>query len=241
MMDKDIFRIILALLGVLLVLGIYLWDRIKTRRTDDRDASAVDEIRPFENQPEGDSFSMIPEGHTNLASEIDSDLPSFHAYGDGADQADIDDSIDFDRGDDSGPASEVTDDQLDIVQLYVVAHDDMLFPGKALIEGFEALGLEYGDMKIFHRAVPGSQFPIFSIVNMVEPGTFPAADYATFQSPGVALFLQTSLVNEPQEAFDDMLQTASTLAARLRGEVLDGARKPVTLDAIQTLRDSLAG
>ena len=239
-MDKDIFRIILAVLGVLLVSGIYVWDRIKTRRRGEIDELPVDEVQPFDAVSEEDSFSMIPAGNTNLVADIDSDLPSFHAYGDGIDQADINHSDEFSHQDESSAASEITDDQLDIVQLYVVAHGDMLFPGKALVEAFEALGLEYGDMKIFHRVVPGTEFPHFSIVNMVEPGTFPAGDYATFQSPGVALFLQTALVKEPQEVFDDMLQTASALAARLRGELLDSARKPVTLETIQTLRDSLA-
>jgi len=239
-MDKDIFRIILALLGVLLVSGIYLWDRFKTRRYSDSDELPADETQLLDNQSDEASFSMIPGAKTNLASNIDSDLPSFHAYGDDINQSDIDGSNEYSHREDSGAATEITGDQLDIVQLYVVAHGDMLFPGRALFEAFEALGLEYGDMKIFHRIVPGTEFPNFSIVNMVEPGIFPAQNYAAFQSPGVALFLQTSLVSDPQEAFDDMLQTASALAARLRGEVLDSTRKPVTLEAIQTLRDSLA-
>lgn len=239
-MDKDEFRILLAILGVILVAGIYLWDRIKNRRSD-----PVDDLVDVHDPKEDDAFSMVAREGDDVTE--DDDLPSFHAY-----SSDIEIDLEAERRldgtnvvDNSEPtqletADQQVDDQLEIVQLYVVAHGDMLFPGKALVEAFEAQELEYGDMKIYHRSAPNSEFPRFSVVNMVEPGAFPDGDYANFQSPGVALFLQPAMVDHPQDAFDDMVQTGAALAARLRGELLDGARNPVNLEVIQKLRNALA-
>ncbi len=239
-MDKGEFRILLAILGVMLVAGIYLWDRIKTRRSDPMDG-LIDAPEPDED----DAFSMVASEGNDTAEE--DDLPSFHAYSsDDENNLDVESSVDdANVVDDSGPTNLGTgdhhsDDQLEIVQLYVIAHGDMLFPGQALVEAFEAQELEYGDMKIYHRSIPNSQFPRFSVVNMVEPGTFPDGDYSNFQSPGIALFLQPAMVDHPQDAFDDMVQTGAALAARLRGEFLDASRNPANLEVIQKLRNALA-
>ncbi len=231
-MDKDIFRILLGILGLILIAGIYLWDRYKTQRSE-----IPGEPEDIVEQSDNDSFSMVPNIADGRADERD--LPSFHAYS--QDTENLSDTLDETNSNGGVDSIETEpDDQLDIVQLYVIAHGDMMFSGQALLEAFEAQGLTYGDMKIYHRPAPDTQFPRFSVVNMVEPGTFPDGDYSDFQSPGIALFLQTAVVDRPQEAFDDMVQTGAALAARLRGELLDGLRNPVNLEVIQKVRDSLA-
>ena len=180
-MDKNIFRIILGILGLMLIVGIYLWDRYKTRRSE-----KPGEINEVEGPPDEDVFSIVPS--IGDGASDNGDLPSFHAYS--QDSEDLSDTLDEKKSSLTVDSVEPEqDDQLDIVQLYVVAHGDMLFPGQALLEAFEAQGLAYGDMKIYHRPAPDSQFPRFSVVNMVEPGTFPERDYSDFQSPGYRIIL----------------------------------------------------
>src|SRR5882724_10577470 len=61
-----------------------------------------------------------------------------------------------------------------IVTLFVAARAGELMHGSNLVVAAEKAGLTFGDMGIFHRLVSGKTEvgPIFSMANMVKPGSF---------------------------------------------------------------------
>lgn len=132
---------------------------------------------------------------------------------------------------DSSPQPEV------IVHLGVRAMAGSMIQGRDLLPILTDLGLEYGEMGIFHYTDQESgrdQAVLFHLVNMVEPGTFPIGKMDQFETPGVSLFLQANQVREPVEVFNRMLLTAESLADRLAAEVLGANREPLTAAELES-------
>ena len=129
-----------------------------------------------------------------------------------------------------------------IIQFSLVPKDAEYFSGNLLVEALTDVGLEYGKPGIFHRyfGENDSRELIFSVTNMVNPGTFPIDDMNSFQCPGITLFLQTDMVADPLEAFDDLTSIGHLLVYRLFGKLLNANRQEVTMgDIIEPIRDSL--
>ena len=106
---------------------------------------------------------------------------------------------------------------------------------------FELAGLDYGEMKIYHRAVEadGSLQNAYFVASMVEPGIFDPEHMDTFSTPGISLFLQLPGPVEGVRALDDMVQTARTLASELHGELRDETRSALSKQRIEHLRSEV--
>jgi cell division protein ZipA len=94
-------------------------------------------------------------------------------------------------------------------------------------------------MDIFHGNHSTRSEILYSVVNLVEPGTFPNGDAGRFSTPGVVLFLQVSACSQPLESFNEMLRVARVLAASLDGELLGPENRILTNKNIQVIRKSL--
>ncbi|MHC1479490.1 cell division protein ZipA [Frateuria aurantia] len=128
-----------------------------------------------------------------------------------------------------------------IVSLYVVAREDRDFAGSDLIVAAEKAGLEFGDMNIFHRLQDGKrdQGPIFSVANMLKPGSFDLAGAARLRSPGLSFFMTLPAPVPALDAWDAMLPTAQRMAELLDGLVLDEERNALGRQRIAHIRDEL--
>lgn len=128
-----------------------------------------------------------------------------------------------------------------IVVLTVMAPDDAVFAGEALIPILDECGLRYGEHRIYHRVLETEQgaVSLYSVANIVEPGCLDAEHMDDYTTPGVALFMQLPGPFDGLAAFEQMLQTARTLAERLGGELLDGRRCTLTQQSIEHLREEL--
>ncbi len=111
-----------------------------------------------------------------------------------------------------------------IVSLIVKAPPDRPFIGTEIVETATALGLQFGEMGIFHDYGDGdlaSGRAIFSIADLYEPGEFdldgPAV--AAHRTGGLSLFMRLPSPIEAGVAFDRMREAAFRLAAALGGEV----------------------
>jgi cell division protein ZipA len=122
-----------------------------------------------------------------------------------------------------------------LVQLFVVSTGEP-FPGKRIAAAATQLKLEVGSMDIFHRRVSDDGGALFSMANLVQPGSFPLDEMDQFESPGLALFAQ--LRGEPSDlmVFDEMLHAARSLADELGGEVQERNRAPLTEEQARVLR-----
>ncbi len=100
------------------------------------------------------------------------------------------------------------------------------FRGPAILTATGAAQLTYGQRHIFHRNTPQGA-TIFSLVNLVEPGTFDPPAMDDFTTPGLALFMNLPGPLVPDAALAEFLATAHTLAARLDGVLFDDQRQPL--------------
>ena len=130
-----------------------------------------------------------------------------------------------------------------IVSLFVIAREGMHFNGADLIVAAEKAGLEYGDMGIYHRLVDGKREvgPIFSVANMVKPGSFDLSRLDAMQTPGLSFFMALPGSLSALDAWDTMLPTAQRLAELLDGQVLDEERNALGRQRIAHIRDELRG
>ncbi len=126
-----------------------------------------------------------------------------------------------------------------IIALYVRPPDKHEFAGTAIVQAMNAVGLRYGDMKIFHHYGAGelrTEQPLFSVANMVEPGYFDLDRVDSLATPGLAMFLQLPGPLDGAVAFELFLNTAQRLAETLSADLysapqalLDG----VTIDKMR--------
>ena len=128
-----------------------------------------------------------------------------------------------------------------IVTLFVAARAGELIPGADLVVAAEKAGLTFGDMGIFHRLIAGKPEagPIFSMANMVKPGSFDMRHIDELHSPGVSFFMALPGPLPALDAWDAMLPTAQRLAELLGGSVLDEERNALGRQRVAHLRDEL--
>ncbi|MDQ2971975.1 MAG: cell division protein ZipA [Rhodanobacteraceae bacterium] len=128
-----------------------------------------------------------------------------------------------------------------IVTLFVAARGGAKFSGSDIAVAAEKAGLEFGDMHIFHRPLDGrpEAGPIFSMANMVKPGYFDMNHIEELQTPGLTFFMTLPGPLTALDAWDAMLPTAQRMAELLGGNVLDEERNALGRQRIAVLRDEL--
>ena len=128
-----------------------------------------------------------------------------------------------------------------IVTLFIAARDGETLAGSDVVVAAEKAGLQFGDMGIFHRLASGKadEGPVFSMANMVKPGSFDMSKLDALQTPGVTLFMTLPGPLPALDAWEMLLPTAQRLAELLDASVLDEGRNALGRQRIAHLRDEL--
>ncbi|CAG9297479.1 cell division protein ZipA [Celerinatantimonas diazotrophica] len=123
----------------------------------------------------------------------------------------------------------------DVYILNVVAPNGQIFDGQKLLECLTGLGLKYGEMNIFHRHQQANgQGPVlFSVANIVKPGTFDPDHMDEFTTHGVSLFMTVPCPGEPSRNFNVMYNAAERIVRDMDAILLDGHRNPFTAQTLQ--------
>jgi cell division protein ZipA len=184
----------------------------------------------------GDGARVEPTLGEQLETELD---------GEGSTQEPSQETLDFEPRATAASKDEVgkrTTDEFDkIVTLYLAARAGQLLHGPDIVVAAEKAGLEFGHMGVFHRLVEGhpERGPVFSVANIMKPGSFDMADIQSLQTPAIAFFLTLPAPVSALDAWDTMLPTANRMAELLDGVVLDEQRNAIGRQRVAHIRDEL--
>jgi cell division protein ZipA len=239
MSDANILRLVILLVGAALIAGLYYFGQ--PRKPDQGRYKGARERKP------GSAERVEPRiGDAEAASDD-------ARWADGVEAPELPLPVPQSRDGQSGspapepaPFASTTGRRPDarferIVTIYVAARDSGSIAGAELVVAAEKAGLEFGDMGIFHRLVEGRADlgPIFSVANMVKPGSFDIGRIAELRTPGLTFFMTLPGPVRALDGWDTMLPAAQRLAELLDAQVLDENHNALGRQTIQHLRDDL--
>ncbi|MBR9869555.1 MAG: cell division protein ZipA [Gammaproteobacteria bacterium] len=129
----------------------------------------------------------------------------------------------------------------EVLVINVLSPQDKPFEGVILKKLFEACGLEFGDLDIYHRH-EGSDTttPVqFSVASAVEPGTFRPEEMPALSTPGISFFMSLPGPTNALQAFEFMLETAQCVVRNMGGELKDERRSVMTPQTIEHCRQRI--
>ncbi len=131
--------------------------------------------------------------------------------------------------------------EMEVIVLNVHCPGDTPFIGTKLFDSMQQNGLLYGEMDIFHRHadLSGTGKVLFSVANMMQPGTLKHGDPAEFSTKGISFFMTLPGFGDPAQNFKLMLKTAQQIADDLGGHVLDDARNMMTPGRLDAYRKQI--
>ncbi len=126
----------------------------------------------------------------------------------------------------------------EVLIINVMAKRGDQFSGADLLDAMVSQGLKFGDMDIFHRHEneDGSGKILFSVANIVVPGTFELGAMEDFSTPGISMFLSLPIPGDSIAAFNLMADSAHAIAQHLGGELKDENRSVMTRQTIEHAR-----
>jgi cell division protein ZipA len=237
--DADTLRLVLIVAGALLLAGLYLWERRRARSDEDDDF----EDRGFERE------------------QMDEDErePKLGAWGSEQENAGGGVTVGTDAREPSDPSWEPEQVEIDLqtpvspaqgsrpegargplILCFHITPKEGILDGEAIVHAASHCGVEPGEMDVFYRYSdePGtSKQTLFTMANMVKPGTFPFGGMAEFESPGLTLFSRAEGAADDLLRLEVMLETTHCLADALKAEVRDETRALLTPQIEERLRE----
>lgn len=160
---------------------------------------------------------------------------------------DEDDDEDYDEEDESEleneeKAASPQSEPEEVLIINIMAQKGDVFNGSDLLDIVLKCGLRYGSMDIFHRYsdTKGEGALLFSMANMVRPGTFDLDAMDEFTTPGVSLFMTLPIDADSIKSFDLMVETAQAISQTLRGELKDEQRSAMTRQTLEHCRQRIS-
>jgi cell division protein ZipA len=233
MSDMTLLRIGILIAGLILIGAIIFFGRPRKQEQGKRvpresvaDAFARTEPKLGAQQPVGNDYveDNYDERATQAELELDEDPATASAS---AVHSDL------------GKRNDETFEK--IVTLYLAARAGLKLHGPDIVVAAEKTGLAYGHMGVFHRLVDNrsERGPVFSVANIMKPGSFDMANIQAMETPAIAFFLTLPAPVPALDAWEMMLPTAQRMAELLDGVVLDESRNALGRQRIAHIRDEL--
>ena len=265
----DALRIILIVLGVVVIVGIYFWDRVQKDDLPDRNTSPDDDI---EDSPGLIITTKTKFNEDDLVSEL-ADLN--HFMGDRDVEANLEGNFSnemkiHNNVDDSSDGEDEVESVLSakdvlestnqthliegeerqgklsviehIIVLHVVAKPDESFCGLDLQSVISGLGFEFGEMNIYHYQdidLSGKMITLFSLANMFEPGYFEIDNLDEFATSGITIFATLKNDGTQTHVFDTMLEITNQIAEQLDAVIWGPDKTPLVVETIENFYQKL--
>ncbi len=125
-----------------------------------------------------------------------------------------------------------------IAAINVGAADAEGLRGRLIERAAGRLGFEFSPARVFVMKSVSAEGgrDLYTLANMLEPGTFDPATWDRLATPGVSLFMSVPLVPHPAAVFDKMADAAIAIAEEVGGRLLDQDRKPLNDQGIAVIR-----
>ncbi len=155
-------------------------------------------------------------------------------------ELDYDDELE-DEAQEEAQAAAPQSEPEEVLIINIMAQKGEMFNGADLLDIVLKCGLRYGNMDIFHRYsdTKGDGALLFSMANMVRPGTFDLDAMDEFSTPGVSLFMTLPIDADSMQSFDLMAETAQAIAQTLGGELKDEQRSAMTKQTLEHSRQRI--
>lgn len=123
----------------------------------------------------------------------------------------------------------------ELLVMHVKCKDERGFHGAALLHVVMQCGMQFGDMKVFHRFAKTEDGPQiqFSMMSSVNPGVFDIDQIDDLYIPSVSFVMGLPAPGSSQECFTMMLETAKVIVRHLNGELRDENRSVMTPQTIE--------
>ncbi|PQJ61190.1 cell division protein ZipA [Vibrio chagasii] len=144
----------------------------------------------------------------------------------------------------AAPVEEIKQDEelgLEVIVLNVHCAGEIPFVGTELFRSMENNGLTYGEMSIYHCFAQSADEPkvIFSVANMMQPGTLEHDAPADFTTKGISFFMTLPCYGQADQNFNVMLSAAQKIADDMGGNVLDESRNLMTPNRLSDYRKQI--
>ncbi len=130
-----------------------------------------------------------------------------------------------------------------IIALFVLPDQEEGFLGTDIFTVLQDQGMSYGKLEIFHHYGVGEikvKDAIFSVANILNPGTFNPKEMDIFRSAGLVFFMQLPGAFGGRVAFELMLNTAKRVAENLEGTLTNERQYILDQEMIDALRDKIS-
>jgi len=233
-------RWILIAAGIVFIVAIYMLG--KNRRQ--RDLLSSDEFVSDKNS--GEDLDMgLPEFSARNLDDVDEGVGSVRVISGGDSYGEAEETPSLDVSDDSFNDAHNNEEDLaetnkastgqktnnkpnDIIVIYILPNGDALLEGSQINSAAKALGLNFGEMNIFHYANDGRN--VFSLANMLEPGSFNSETIHALKTTGLTLFMQIEgdAMDDSMNDLSEMLQRGYQIAGLLEARLCNHKREPLT-------------
>jgi len=226
-------RWILLAAGTVFVIVIYFLGRNRRQRKQSMMDELDDDLPAFSAQSLDDVDEGV--GQVRIITSADSqtdddDVASLNVSAEGKQHEDtLEDS----------PHSDAADKNAlnDIIVLYILPKPDCSLAGAQINSSAQAMGLRFGEMNIFHY-MDGTR-SVFSLANMLEPGSFDADTIHDLKTTGLTVFMQIH-AGDPLDDLTEMLQRSYQLAGLLDARLCNHKREPLTEQDAENYRTQVS-
>lgn len=171
-------------------------------------------------------------------SAVDTDEPSFGQMN--VDEADTEQAAAVDapqHAEVDEPVEEPQNEEppQDFIILHVHMPEGLQMQGAKLLPLVLTLGFKYSDEGFFvrHEQASGQGAPLFTMVNMYNPGTFDIDNMEQFSTAGISLFMTLPNPSDAMPTFNMLHSAAKKIAEEFGAQLLDHERQPLSVNQVR--------